>query len=138
MPLTPSRWLRQAGAIPCRGGRVCLVNSRSGQRWVVPKGSIDPGQTAGEAALVESWEEAGLSGELSHEPVGSFTYDKFGTTCHVTLFVLLVTQVAEDWPEKGQRHRLWLEPAAAADKVSDPGLRDLILALESRAGVSST
>ena len=39
--------LRQAAAIPVADGRVCLVTSSSGRRWVVPKGMIDAGHTAG-------------------------------------------------------------------------------------------
>ena len=40
------------------------ITSRNGKRWVIPKGWIDPGQTAGETALQEAWEEAGLTGAL--------------------------------------------------------------------------
>jgi len=129
----PGKWLRQAGAIPVRDGRVCLVTSRrSAKRWVVPKGAVDPGHTAGEAAIIEAWEEAGLTGHLTPEPIGSFVYEKLGTTCHVTVFVLYVSQEADEWPEKGQRERIWLEPNAAAEKVTDAGLAELIRGLEAR------
>ena len=57
-------WGRQAATIPVRDGRVCLVTSSNGRRWVLPKGQIDPGHTPAEAALVEAWEEAGLVGAL--------------------------------------------------------------------------
>ena len=53
-----------------------MVTSRSGRRWVFPKGQIDPGHTPGEAALIEAWEEAGLVGTLDPEPVGSYLYEK--------------------------------------------------------------
>ena len=59
-----ARAIEQAAAIPVYDGRVCLVTSRTGRRWVIPKGRIDPGHTAAEAARIEAWEEAGLLGVL--------------------------------------------------------------------------
>src|ERR1700678_2229145 len=105
---TPPSLLRQAAAIPIRAGQVCLVSSRSGKRWVVPKGCLEPGKTAGEIALQESWEEAGLTGVLSTEPVGSYIYEKAGLTCHVVVFLLQVTQVVDDFPEREVRERVWV------------------------------
>ncbi len=100
--------IRQAGAIPIRDGKVCVVSSRSGKRWVVPKGCLEPGKTAGEIALLEAWEEAGLVGVLLPEPVGSYLYEKGGLTCHVTVFLMRVTDAAPDWPERQWRQRRWL------------------------------
>ena len=117
---------RQAAVIPVADGRVCMVTSSSGRRWVLPKGMIDAGHTAGEAALTEAWEEAGLVGILNAEPVGSYLYDKYGRTHHVTVFVLQVTDMAADWPEKLVRRREWLEPDQAIDRIEEAGLRDLL------------
>jgi len=50
--------VRQAAAIPILCGQVCLVSSRSGKRWVIPKGCLEPGKTAAEIALLEAWEAA--------------------------------------------------------------------------------
>src|SRR5262249_39090975 len=94
---------RQAGAVPLRNGQVCLVSSRSGRRWVVPKGNLELGKSAAEIALQEAWEEAGLVGVLQPDPVGSYFYEKAGLVCHVTVFVLHVTGDADDWPERSQR-----------------------------------
>ena len=109
-----------------RGGEVCLVTSSNGKRWVVPKGLIDPGHTAGEAALQEAWEEAGLVGLLSPEPVGSYLYTKWGGTCHVTVFLMQVTEVAEEWPEQSVRQRRWVRAAEAVKLLADEGLRALV------------
>src|SRR3954464_3154855 len=105
--------IRQAAAIPLREGQVCLVTSRSGKRWVVPKGCLEPGKTAGQIALQEAWEEAGLVGVLHHEPVGRYLYTKWGNTYHVTVFLMHVTEVATAWPECLRRQRRWLFPAKA-------------------------
>ena len=43
--------IRQAAALPIKGGKACIITSSNGKRWVIPKGLIEPGQTAGETAL---------------------------------------------------------------------------------------
>ena len=99
MPMVMS----QSAAIPVRDGRVCMVTSRSGRRWVFPKGQIDPGHTPGEAALLEAWEEAGLVGTLDPEPVGNYVYEKFGRPHHVLVFRMRVIEVHDAWPERELR-----------------------------------
>src|SRR3954452_17062652 len=106
--MKPGKKVKQAAAIALWNGRVCLVTSRSGKRWVVPKGCMEPGKTAGEVALQEAWEEAGLMGLLQPEPVGSYIYEKDGFTCYVTVFLLQVTGSVENYPESNVRQRCWL------------------------------
>ena len=125
MPTTPGL-VRQAAAIPISGERVCLITSRSGKRWVIPKGCLEPGKTSGEIALQEAWEEAGLVGVLQPEPVGSYVYEKAGLTCHVTVFLMHVTEIAAQWPEEEVRERVWLTLAQALQRVEEPALRELI------------
>src|SRR5436309_776855 len=124
MMSTPSDHIRQAAAIPLHDGKVCLITSSNGKRWVIPKGLIDPGQTAGETALQEAWEEAGLVGVLHPEPVGSYLYEKYGTTCHVIVFMMEVTAVAPDWPERSLRQRSWVSPADVLERIGEQGLAD--------------
>ncbi len=119
-------WVRQAAAIPIRDDRVCLVTSSSGRRWVVPKGQIDPGHTAGEAALVEAWEEAGLVGALDAEPLGSYAYEKLGRELLVLVFRMTVTEVRDEWPERQIRTRAWVTLDEALDRIDEPGLRNLL------------
>jgi 8-oxo-dGTP pyrophosphatase MutT (NUDIX family) len=134
MPIPPGL-VRQAAAIPLKNGRVCVVSSRGGKRWVIPKGCMEPGKTAGEVALQEAWEEAGLVGILFPEPVGSYFYDKAGLTCHVTVFLMEVTDTADDWPERDLRRRRWLDHDQALVRIEDPGLREVIRgAVAARAG----
>ena len=125
---------RQAAVIPVADGRVCMVTSSSGRRWVLPKGMIDAGHTAGEAALTEAWEEAGLVGILNAEPVGSYLYEKYGRTHHVIVFALTVTDVADEWPEQELRQREWLDPEEAVDRIEEPGLREIVASV-ARVGV---
>ena len=123
---TPSSVLRQAGVIALSGEQICVVSSRSGKRWVVPKGCLEPGKTAAEIALQEAWEEAGLVGVLQPEPVGTYLYEKAGILCHVTVFLMNVTDTAEFWPEHDFRERCWLPVAQALRRLDDAGLRELI------------
>jgi 8-oxo-dGTP pyrophosphatase MutT (NUDIX family) len=122
----PSGSILQAAAIPIRGAHVCLVTSRSGKRWVIPKGCMEPGKTAGEIALQEAWEEAGLVGVLHPEPVGSYLYDKAGVTCFVTVFLMQVTESAPGWPEQALRRRSWVGLNQALTRLEDPGLREIV------------
>jgi 8-oxo-dGTP pyrophosphatase MutT (NUDIX family) len=119
-------WLRQAAAIPVWDGKVCMVTSRSGRRWVLPKGQIDPGHTAAEAALIEAWEEAGLVGALDPDPVGSYVYEKYDAGHHVLVYRMTVTEVRDDWPERATRQRAFLSVAEVLDRVEEAGLRDLL------------
>jgi 8-oxo-dGTP pyrophosphatase MutT (NUDIX family) len=125
MPI-PGEIIRQAAALPLRRGRVCLITSRSGRRWIIPKGWIEPGQTAGEAALLEAWEEAGLSGALDREPIGSYLYEKEGQRYHVIVFVLRVTSVAQDWPERNLRQRSWVSPTGFFERIDEPDLAEMV------------
>lgn len=118
--------LRQAAVIPMSDGQVCMVTSSSGRRWVIPKGMIDSGQTAGEAALNEAWEEAGLVGVLASEPAGSYLYDKYGRTHHVIVYLMHVREMASDWPERDSRRREWVDPAEAIERTEEQGLREII------------
>lgn len=119
--------IEQAGVIPVRDGAVCIITSSNGSRWVIPKGLIDPGCTVEEAAAMEAWEEAGLRGRLSDEPVGQFEYFKEKRTYRVTVFRLDVTHASYDWPER-HRRREWVVPEAAAERVREVDLKSMILA----------
>jgi 8-oxo-dGTP pyrophosphatase MutT (NUDIX family) len=123
---TPPDVLHQAAAIAVRDGEICLVSSRSGKRWIIPKGCMEAGKSASEIALQEAWEEAGLVGSLQPEPVGSYLYKKDDRTCHVLVYLMQVTQVAEQWPEQSWRERTWMRFAQVLGHIEDSGLRELI------------
>ncbi|HEY7315307.1 MAG TPA: NUDIX hydrolase [Gemmataceae bacterium] len=118
--------IRQAGVIAVRDRLICVVSSRSGKRWVVPKGCLEPGKTAAEIALQEAWEEAGLVGILQPDPIGTYFYEKAGFTCHVTIYLMNVTDTADRWPEHDFRERCWLSVSQTLLRLDDAGLRQLI------------
>ena len=103
-----------------------MVTSRSGRRWVFPKGVIDPGHTPAEAALIEAWEEAGVVGTLDPDPVGNYVYEKLDSPHHVIVFRMRVVEIRDVWPERGFRERAWLSLAEARVRVDEPGLREIL------------
>ena len=95
------------------------------------QGWPETGLSPAENAAREAFEEAGITGKISAEPVGSYHYlkekkDGGGMPCTVDVFALAVTKQLDDWPEKGARELLWLPPEQAAAKVSEPALRQLL------------
>ena len=129
----PAEMYNQSAVIPFRVENgtleIALITSASGRRWVIPKGVIDPGETAAESAEREAMEEAGVMGPLSEEPIGTYTYDKWGGTCTVQVFLMHVVHVAEEWPEADQRMREWVPYDEAGRRVHEHGLKDLVFSL---------
>lgn len=121
--------LLQAASIPYFEGNICLVTSKSGKRWVIPKGSISKGKTAAETALLEAWEEAGLTGKLDKNPIGSYCYSKSGLSYLVTVFLMQVSSIAEVYPEHRQRLRKWVSISEANSLVHEKELLDLLQSL---------
>ena len=125
----------QIGALPVftdEAGRswILLITSRETRRWIIPKGWPMKGRKDHEAAAQEAMEEAGVVGQIGHEPVGTYLYWKRQAAhfelCDVKVFRLNVEGQLETWPEKSQRETRWFSFAEAADRVEEPGLRNLI------------
>ena len=116
---------------PRHGVEVLLITSLNSKRWIIPKGWPEAELSPAENAAREAFEEAGVTGKINAEPVGSYHYlkekkDGGGMPCTVDVFALAVTKQLDDWPEKGAREMLWLSPEQAAVKVSEPALRQLL------------
>ena len=116
---------------PCQ---VLLVTSRGTGRWVIPKGWPDKRLKDHEAAAREAEEEAGVSGTVKAEPIGNYTYPKIdetgARTLRVDVFMLLVRQERNRWPEQGQRKRAWFDVREAVKEVGESELRALIKGIE--------
>lgn len=110
--------------------KVLMITSRGRGRWVLPKGRIEDGQTAKEAALMEAYEEAGIRGEIAGSKIGTYSYSKFdqadGNAYRVRVFPMAVSDVSDDWPEKSERDRTWMDFPSAANAVEEPELRALL------------
>lgn len=111
---------------------VMLVTSRETKRWIIPKGKPEKGLRPPKAAAREAWEEAGVKGTVATRPFRTFRSvkrmpDGRELPALVKVFLLAVTGVAEDWPEKGQRERRLASPGQAALLCSDEGLVQVLL-----------
>jgi len=130
--------LRQAGAIPFRhedrGMRVLLITSRDTGRWVIPKGGVDHGHTATQAAEIEALEEAGIKGKLHPTPLGFYTYGKrlrsgIVQPTSVEVYALEFEKQLKKWPERSERRFEWMDVSAAVAAVEEQGLGLLMLRL---------
>jgi 8-oxo-dGTP pyrophosphatase MutT (NUDIX family) len=129
----------QVAAIPLRWTkdgdlRILMVTSRDTGRWVLPKGWTMDGKKPWRAAEIEALEEAGVTGYISREALGDYTYDKRlpdGTSvpCTVRVYPMIVDKVKRDWKERKKRRRSWFSPEGAAEAVNEPGLTDLLAGL---------
>jgi 8-oxo-dGTP pyrophosphatase MutT (NUDIX family) len=126
---------RQVAALPYERGkdglRVLLVTSRETGRLVLPKGWTEKALKDPDAAAAEAFEEAGVKGRVARRPIGIYEYVKiigpgFALRCAVDVYPLEVRKLLKEWPEQGQRERLWLSPSAAAQRVAEPALAEIL------------
>ena len=130
---------RQIAALPLhwdKKGRlsVLMVTSRESGRWVMPKGWRMDGKKPWVAAEIEALEEAGAVGYIGSDVIGVYHYQKNlggGETlqCRVKVYPMIVERLRKRWKERHQRKRHWFTPKAAARRVEEPELADLLLSL---------
>ena len=126
----------QFAALPWRRSaagdvEVLLITSRETRRWVIPKGWPSRGSSSAQSAAREAFEEAGVLGKIGKRPLGAFSYDKRLKSnrlqhVRVAVFGLQVEREMANYPELGQREKLWLPAAEAARRVDEPELMVLL------------
>lgn len=94
--------------------------------WSIPKGIVDPGDTHKETALNEAWEEAGITGRLLGQAVGTYRYRKWGTKLTVAVFVMEVLHQESRWEESQIRERMWTTFTEAEGLLSDHPVAPLL------------
>lgn len=131
--------LRQAGAMPYSlvDGRVVflLITSRRTGRWIFPKGDIEPNMSPWESAALEAQEEAGVTGEVGTEPVGSYRSSAStdgSSLVDVDLFPLRVETQLDTWKEMDQRLRHWAVLPEARRLLNDSSLSRLAAKLQAQ------
>lgn len=110
--------------------QVCIVTTRRTGRWILPRGWPTHKQTAHDGAAIEAFEEAGVTGHVFSNAIGTYVYDKpiddGVAPVLVVVYAILATDVAKKWPEKKQRKRRWVSLKKAASKLDEPGLRQIV------------
>lgn len=126
---------RQYAALPWRrtddGLQILLVTSRETRRWIIPKGWPMKDRLSHQAAAQEAFEEAGVEGDITDQPLGLFRYHKRlkggrMQPCTVDVFPLAVVDTLDEWPEMRERERVWVSVAEAVRRVEEPELKALI------------
>jgi 8-oxo-dGTP pyrophosphatase MutT (NUDIX family) len=120
--------IRQSGAIIVRldgdEPQVLLVTAkRNPKRWIFPKGHIEKGESAEDAALREAREEAGVLVK-SIGPAGSLEYHFLGAGFRVEYFLAVLKREAGP-PEKG-RSRRWCSLDEALERLRFKNTRKLL------------
>jgi 8-oxo-dGTP pyrophosphatase MutT (NUDIX family) len=115
--------------------RILLISRKRSKKWGIPKGKVEPTLTFPETAAKEAFEEAGVLGYISPSSVGVFRAQKrLGNPqvlqpIEVWVYLLEVTEIAPDWPERGKRAIRWVTCETAARQLREPVLAHLCLRL---------
>lgn len=126
--------LVQVGALPFRrtddGVEFMLLTSRETSRFIIPKGWRMKGKGDPQAAAKEAEQEAGVTGQIRSDPVGTYRYWKrlknAFVQVRVSVYALEVEATLPNWKERGQRRRQWLKPDQAVRLVDEPELVSLL------------
>jgi ADP-ribose pyrophosphatase YjhB (NUDIX family) len=120
--------VEQAGGIAFRhdGGetKILLVRSKKNPTiWVLPKGHIERGETAAAAAVRETHEEGGVSGDLVG-PIGEpVEFPSGRELVRVQYFLIRATS---DRPSPEGRQKGWFTIAEAHEQLPVGGTRALL------------
>ena len=119
--------IAQAGAVVVRLDRsepeyLLVTARRNPDNWIFPKGHIEPGESAEDAAIREAEEEAGVLGRAVGL-AGRAAFARDDLDYEVSYFVV-VTE--EEGVAREGRQRAWLRYEAAAARVAFDEVRDVL------------
>jgi 8-oxo-dGTP pyrophosphatase MutT (NUDIX family) len=127
--LAPLAVIAQAGGVVFKPhGTSCLVllvrARKNPQLWIFPKGHIEDGETAREAAVRETREEAGVDGRVV-DHIFPMQFESPRGIVEVEYYLLEWTK---DVPSSEERERKWCALDEARLLVEFDGARDLLTA----------
>lgn len=122
---------KQYGVIPyfLQSGKlkIIIITSRNSNQWIVPKGNRVPNKSKRESALLEAYEEAGLTGRLDKDLKFRISIMSHGKKVDLTLYPMRVTKRSiKKWPESHQRKRIEVPCNQAQSLVLWPNFKTCI------------
>ena len=102
--------------------RFLLVRSRDKRHWVLPKGHIDPGESAEQTAAREVREEAGVVAEI----VSRLGIDAYSLPHEEVRVLYFLMRFTGDCQPDEDRELCWLAREEAIRTLHFPGSRDLV------------
>ena len=116
--------------------RVLVLTTAKSRRWGIPKGRVEPYLNFAENAAKEAFEEAGIRGDVASTSAGMYRATKRqGVTeavIEVWVYLMRVTETADQFPEKGRRELKWVPAREAAKLLREPFLAKLCQDLAGR------
>ncbi|MCD7446995.1 Nudix hydrolase 3 [Datura stramonium] len=106
-----------------------LISSQKSPRLMFPKGGWEIDESLKDAASRETFEEAGVLGDVEIQDylgTWSFKSKSQGTFHEGHMLPLYVTQELDDWPEKSARRRLWLKFNEAREVCWHPWMKEAL------------
>lgn len=113
--------VRQAGGVVILGDKVVLRRTRAGE-WVFPKGHIEAGETAEEAARREIEEELGLRASAL-EPLDEVRFQRDDNLHQVEIFLSRAEEYLPTWPAHCGVDAFCFPVSEVGDKLSFDNLR---------------
>jgi 8-oxo-dGTP pyrophosphatase MutT (NUDIX family) len=120
--------VEQAGAVVYRrddtGVRLLLVRARRNpEDWIFPKGHVDPGEWAKEAAVREAEEEAGVTGRVVSALPPPVTFSLEDRRVRVEYFLV---EFERQVKPKERREQAWLSPPEAMKRLTHDSARAVL------------
>ncbi len=131
--------VQQAAALPFRlsgnGYEFLFVSTKRRGRWLLPKGWPKKGEALNDAAAREAVEEAGVTGSVASQSIGSYRFRKsmpqgYDVPCEVFVFPFRVESEESAWREDDIRARRWCTLADAPGNCDEPELSRLLVTLD--------
>jgi 8-oxo-dGTP pyrophosphatase MutT (NUDIX family) len=126
-----------AGGVVVAEGLVLLIATGRGERWQLPKGRIEPGESARQAAEREIREETGVSCTAS-ERLGEVEYlftARDGRTIHKRVTYFLCTYLSgsvRDYAREEVWTAAWLPIVAALERLTFDNERQMLVRTRAR------
>ncbi len=114
------------------GAEFCLVTPAAENRWEFPRSRVQRPADCELDVLQQAAHAAGLHGEVSGPPLGSFVATRQSQTRNVVGYLMRVDRAEDSWPWQQSHRRLWCLAEEARIRIRRKPLRRFIdLALHS-------